>query len=56
MARDRRHWDKDMAVARRLREVDGLATQRRHHRNLARRQAQRARQAGDEGSYTVDLG
>jgi hypothetical protein len=45
-----------MAMARRLREVDGLATQRRHCQNLAHRQAQRACQAGDEGSYTVDLG
>jgi hypothetical protein len=56
MARDHRRWDKDMAAARRLREVHELATHRRHRRNLARRQAQRARQAGDEGSNTVDLG
>jgi hypothetical protein len=56
MARDCRHWDEDIATARRLREVHKLATQRRHHRNLACRQAQRARQAGDEGSNTVDLG
>jgi hypothetical protein len=56
MARDRRRWDEDMATARRLREVHELATQRRHRRNLARRQAHRARQAGDEGSNTVDLG
>jgi hypothetical protein len=46
MARDRRRWDKDMAAARRLREVHELAC----------RQAHRARQAGDEGSNTVDLG
>jgi hypothetical protein len=45
-----------MAAARRLREVHELATQRRHRRNLARRLAQRARQAGDQGSNTVDLG
>jgi hypothetical protein len=56
MARDRRRWDEDMAAARRLREVHELATHRCHRRNLARRQAQRARQAGDKGSNTVDLG
>jgi hypothetical protein len=56
MARDRRRWDEDMATARRLREVHELATHRRHRWNLARRQAQRARHAGDEGSNTVDLG
>jgi hypothetical protein len=56
MARDRRRWDEDMASARRLREVHELATQRRHRRNLARCQAHRTRQAGDEGSNTVDLG
>jgi hypothetical protein len=56
MARDRRRWDEDMAAARRLCEVHELATQRRHRRNLARRHAHRARQAGDEGSNTVDLG
>jgi hypothetical protein len=56
MARDRRRWDEDMAAARRLHEVHELATQRRHRRNLARRQAQHARQAGDEGSNTIDLG
>jgi hypothetical protein len=39
MARDRRCWDDDMATARRAREVHELATQRRHRRNLARRQA-----------------
>jgi DNA-directed RNA polymerase subunit K/omega len=49
MARDRRRWDEDMAAARCLREVHELTTQRRHRRNLARRQAHRARQAGDEG-------
>jgi hypothetical protein len=56
MARDRRRWDEDMTAARRLREVHEFATQRRHRQNLARRLAQRARQAGDEGSNTVDLG
>jgi hypothetical protein len=56
MARDRRRWDEDMAAARRLHEVHKLATHRRHRWNLARRQAQRARQAGDKGSNTVDLG
>jgi hypothetical protein len=56
MARDRRRWDEDMAAARRLREVHELATQRHHRRNLARRQAHRACQAGDEGSNTIDLG
>jgi hypothetical protein len=56
MAQDRRCWGEDMAVARRLREVHELTTQRRHRWNLARRQAQRTRQAGDEGSNTVDLG
>jgi hypothetical protein len=56
MARDRRRWDEDMVAARRLREVHELATQRRHRRNLARRQAHRARQAGNEGSNTVDMG
>jgi hypothetical protein len=45
-----------MAAIRRLREVHELATQRHHRRNLARRQAHRARQAGDKGSNTVDLG
>jgi hypothetical protein len=54
MAQDRRCWGEDMAVARRLREVHELTTQRRHRWNLARRQAQRTRQAGDEGSNTVD--
>jgi hypothetical protein len=48
MARDRRRWDEDMAAARCLREVHVLATHCRHRRNLARRQAQRARQAGEE--------
>jgi hypothetical protein len=43
MARDRRRWDDDMAVARRARKIHELATQRRHRRNLARRQAIRAR-------------
>jgi hypothetical protein len=56
MARDRRRWDEDMAAARRLRMVHELATQCRHRQNLARRQAQRALQAGDKGSNTVDLG
>jgi hypothetical protein len=56
MTRDHRRWDEDMSAARRLREVHELATHRRHRRNLARRQTQRARQAGDEGSNTVDLG
>jgi hypothetical protein len=56
MARDRRRWDNDMATARRAREVDELAIQRRHRWNLACRQAIRARQAGGEGSNTVDLG
>jgi hypothetical protein len=45
-----------MAAARRAREVHELANQHRHRRNLACRQAHRARQAGDEGSSTVDLG
>jgi hypothetical protein len=45
-----------MATIRRLREVHELATQRQHRRNLARRQAHRALQAGDKGSNTVDLG
>jgi hypothetical protein len=53
MAWDHRRWDEDMATARHLREVHELAT---HRRNLARRQAQRVCQAGDEGSNTVDLG
>jgi hypothetical protein len=56
MAWDRRRWDEDMAAARCLREVHELATQCRHRRNLARHQAHRARQAGDEGSNTVDMG
>jgi hypothetical protein len=56
MARDRRRWDEDMAAARRLLEVHELATQRRHHRNLACCQAHRARQVGDDGSNTIDLG
>jgi hypothetical protein len=43
-------------AARRLREVHELATQRCHRRNLARRQAHRARQADNEGSNTVDMG
>jgi hypothetical protein len=43
MVRDRRRWDEDMAIARRLRKVHELATQGRHRRNLARRQAHRAR-------------
>jgi hypothetical protein len=56
MAQDRRRWDDDMAAARRAHGVHELATQRRHRRNLARRQAHRARQASGEGSNTVDLG
>jgi hypothetical protein len=56
MARDCRCWDEDMAAVRCLHEVHEIATHRRHHRNLARRQAQRTRQAGNEGSNTVDLG
>jgi hypothetical protein len=56
MARDRRRWDEDMATVRRLCEVHELAIHRLHHWNVARRQAQHARQAGDEGSNTVDLG
>jgi hypothetical protein len=56
MAWDHRRWDEDMAAARRLCEVHELATQRRHRRNLACRQAHRARQASDEGSNTIDLG
>jgi hypothetical protein len=56
MARDHHRWDEDMAAARRLHEVHELATQRRHRRNLARRQSYYARQAGDEGSNIVDLG
>jgi hypothetical protein len=43
MARDHRRWDNDMAAARRAPEVQELATQRRHRRNLARRQALHAR-------------
>jgi hypothetical protein len=56
MAWDRRRWDDDMSAARCAREVHELATHRRHRRNLARRQANRVRQAGGEDSNTVDLG
>jgi hypothetical protein len=56
MARDRHRWDDDMAAARRAREVHELATQRRYRRNLARRQALRARQVDSEGSNSVDPG
>jgi hypothetical protein len=56
MTRDRRRWDDDMSAARCAREVHELATQCRHYQNLACRQAHRARQAGGEGSNTVDLG
>jgi hypothetical protein len=56
MARDRRCWDEDMAAARRDREIHELASHRRHRRNLARRQAIRARQNDDEGSNAVDAG
>jgi hypothetical protein len=52
MARDRR-WDKDLAAARRAREIHEVA---RHRRNLAHRQAIRARQTDDEGSNAVDAG
>jgi hypothetical protein len=55
MAKDRHRWDDDMAAARRAHVVHDLATQHRHRRNLACRQAIRARQAGGEGSNTVDL-
>jgi hypothetical protein len=55
MARDRHRWGADMAAARRAREVHELAIQRPHRRNLARRQAHRASQAGGKGSNTVDL-
>jgi hypothetical protein len=50
MARDRHRWDDDMATARHAREDHKLATQCRHRRNLARRQADA------EGSNTVDPG
>jgi hypothetical protein len=43
MVRDRRRWDEDMEAARCAREIHELASQRRHHRNLARRQAIHAR-------------
>jgi hypothetical protein len=56
MARDHRCWDEDMAEARHLRDVHDLTIQHRHRRNLAHRQAHRAREASDEGSNTVDLG
>jgi hypothetical protein len=56
MARDHRRWDKDMATARRAREIHELASQRRHHRNLARCQANRAHHTDGEGSNTVDAG
>jgi hypothetical protein len=56
MAWDCHRWNEDMAAARRLHEVHELATHRCHRQNLACRQAQRARQAGGEGSNTVDLG
>jgi hypothetical protein len=56
MARDRHRWDDDMAAVRRACEVHELATQRHHRRNLARRQALRARQADGEGSNVVDPG
>jgi hypothetical protein len=49
MARDHCRWDEDMATAKRTREIRKLASQHRHHRNLARRQAIRARQTDGEG-------
>jgi hypothetical protein len=46
MAKDRRRWDDDVAVARCTRKIHELATQRSHRRNLAE----------GEGSNAVDAG
>jgi hypothetical protein len=54
MARDCRRRDKDMATARRAREIHELASERHHRRNLAR--ACRARQTDGEGSNAIDAG
>jgi hypothetical protein len=54
MDRERRRWDNDMAVARHFREVQELATQRHHCRNLACCQALRARQTHGVGSNAID--
>jgi hypothetical protein len=56
MTRDRARWDKDMATARRAREIHELANERRHRQCLARHQANHARQTDGEGSNTVDTG
>jgi hypothetical protein len=56
MARDSRRWDDDMAASRRAHEIHELATQGRHRRNLAHRQAIHARQADGEGSNAIDAG
>jgi hypothetical protein len=56
MARDRRRWDDDMVAVRHAREVHELATQHRHHRNLACRMVIRARKANSEGSNAIDPG
>jgi hypothetical protein len=45
-----------MAASRRAHEIHELATQGRHRRNLAHRQAIHARQADGEGSNAIDAG
>jgi hypothetical protein len=54
MARYRRRWDEDIAVASHAREIHELASERLHRRNLAR--VRRARQTNGKGSNTVDAG
>jgi hypothetical protein len=56
MARDRCRWDKDMAPARRAREIHELANERRHRLRLARRQGRHDRQTDSEGSNAIDAG
>jgi hypothetical protein len=56
MASDHRRWDEDMAAARCALVIHELASQHHRSRNLARRQANRARQSNGEGSNIVDAG
>jgi hypothetical protein len=44
MSWDKARWDEGMAAARHAREIDELASERCHSQNLARHQANRARQ------------
>jgi hypothetical protein len=55
MVRDQALWDKDMAAARRNREIR-VASEHHHHIYLAWRRAGHARQTDNEGSNAHDVG